>query len=276
MMRAPRCCSPYCSRQTCPARKRVFLQQFCEPPRDRVRARRVGLLALPQERPHSRRESAAEPLRLEGVDVRAVEAGEDIVGKVVVPARLHRRKLVTQAGERERVVSHRADVVLGLPEAAPLDTRARMECIDDDPAEEVCGRRRLRRARRFGGVAEQQPEARTAGGEARRRGGSATGRIGARPAAGTRVDRRRALEVDEVHGVQLVGERAGPVLENLGNRHVVGDGEGEVKVREAIAAAERQRPDSGSGNDPFVVLGKRQHAFAQHVPLLDREHDRGS
>ena len=76
------------------------------------------------------------------------------------------------------------------------------------------------------------------------------------------VSRRPAHKVDELHRGQLVAERASPVVENLSNGHVVGDGEGEVKVREAIAAAEGQRADSGSSNDPSVLPGKGQHAFA--------------
>ncbi len=65
-----------------------------------------------------------------------------------------------------------------------------------------------------------------------------------------------------MHGGQLVAQRASPVVENRSNGRVVGDGEGEVEVGEAIAAADGERADSGSGNDSSVRLGKDQHAFA--------------
>jgi hypothetical protein len=70
------------------------------------------------------------------------------------------------------------------------------------------------------------------------------------------VDRRPALKVDELHRGQLVSQRASPVAENLSNGHIVGDCEGEVEVGEAIAAPDGQRADSGSSNDPSVLLGK--------------------
>ncbi|TMD76610.1 MAG: hypothetical protein E6I82_03285 [Chloroflexi bacterium] len=60
----------------------------------------------------------------------------------------------------------------------------------------------------------------------------------------------------------MVAERASPVVENFSNGHVVGDGEGEVKVREAIAPAEGQRADRGSSYDPSILFGKGQHALA--------------
>ena len=42
------------------------------------------------------------------------------------------------------------------------------------------------------------------------------------------VDGRAALEVGKVHRVELVDERARPVVEYVSDRHVVGDAEGEV------------------------------------------------
>ncbi len=50
---------------------------------------------------------------------------------------------VAEAGKRKRVVAQGADVMLGLPDTSALDTRARVERIDDAPPEEVSrGRRR--------------------------------------------------------------------------------------------------------------------------------------
>ena len=65
-----------------------------------------------------------------------------------------------------------------------------------------------------------------------------------------------------MHRGHLVAERATPVVENFSKEHVVGDGEGEVEVGEAIAAPDRQRADRGSSNDPAVLFGKGQNAFA--------------
>jgi len=70
------------------------------------------------------------------------------------------------------------------------------------------------------------------------------------------VDRRPALKVDELHRGQLVAQRASPVVEDFSNGHVVRDCEGEVEVGEAIASAECQGADSGSSNDPPILLGE--------------------
>src|SRR6185503_16117576 len=101
--------------------------------------------------------------------VRVLEAGTDLSRKIVVAARLHRRQALAEAGKRQRVVADGPDVVLGLPHAAALDARARMERVDDAPAEEIRrGRRRWKNrvARR---LAEQEPEARARRTELRRR-----------------------------------------------------------------------------------------------------------
>jgi hypothetical protein len=68
------------------------------------------------------------------------------------------------------------------------------------------------------------------------------------------VDRRSAFEVDELHRRQIAAQHTSPVVENFTNGHTVGDREGQVEVGEAIAAADRQRADSSSGNDPLVLL----------------------
>src|SRR5207253_1897008 len=55
----------------------------------------------------------------------------------------------TQARERQRVVAHSADIMLGLPDTAALDACARVKRVDDAPPEDV------RRDRRRGN--EQVP-----------------------------------------------------------------------------------------------------------------------
>ena len=76
-----------------------------------------------------------------------LESGESLGGKVVVAARLHRDLPLAEAGKRECVVAHGADVMLRLPDATALDTRPRVERIDDAPPEEVVRDRRRRNLR---------------------------------------------------------------------------------------------------------------------------------
>src|ERR671910_2912974 len=57
--------------------------------------------------------------------------------KIVVAARLHCGQLLAEAGNRERVVAHGADVMLRLPDTPALDARARVERVDDTPPEDV-------------------------------------------------------------------------------------------------------------------------------------------
>ena len=153
--------------------------------------------------------------------------------------------------------------MLRLPDTPAFDARSRVKAVDDAPAEEVSGGRRVAPIGGYGlsGFAEQQSEPGTGRDEARRRRQRQI-ELESVWQQEHAVNRRPAHKVDELHRGQLVAERASPVIENFSNGHVVGDGEGEVKVREAIAAAEGQRADSGSSNDPSVLLGKGQHAFA--------------
>src|SRR5712691_1184877 len=106
--------------------------------------------------------------RLDCADVGIVESTEGLSGKVVVAARLRRDQPLAEAGEGECVVAHGADVMLGLPDTPALDARARVERVDDAPAEEVVRDRRrgnedVPRDRRRGSLAssrlaEQKPE----------------------------------------------------------------------------------------------------------------------
>ena len=60
--------------------------------------------------------------------------------KVVIAARLRCRQPASEVGERQTVIAQSTDTVLGLPEAAALDARARVEGIDDTPAKRPQGR----------------------------------------------------------------------------------------------------------------------------------------
>jgi hypothetical protein len=60
--------------------------------------------------------------------------------------------------------------VLGLPDTPAFDARARVQAVDDAPAEQIVGGGRLgRTVFALGGFAEQQPKPGTGSGEARRR-----------------------------------------------------------------------------------------------------------
>src|SRR6266480_2128574 len=63
------------------------------------------------------------------------------------------------------------------------------------------------------------------------------------------VDGRPRLEVGEHDRVQLLGERARPTLENVGDLHAVSDPESEVQVGEMVAGSVSERAHSGSGDD---------------------------
>ena len=65
---------------------------------------------------------------------------------------------------------------------------------------------------------------------------------------------RTVLEVGKVHRIELVDERARPVIEHVSDRDVAGDAEGEVQVGEAVAAVHGERAHSGSGNDALILL----------------------
>src|SRR5215207_7957220 len=93
----------------------------------------MRLGALVQERGDGGGKGGAERPRLELADVGIREATEGLGGKVVVAARLDGGQVLAKAGERERVVAHRANVVLGLPETPTLDAGARVERVDHAP-----------------------------------------------------------------------------------------------------------------------------------------------
>ena len=86
------------------------------------------------------------------------------------------------------------------------------------------------------------------------------------------VDGGDAFQVGKVYRVELVDERARPVIEHIGDGHVVGDAEGEVQVGEAIAAVHGKRAHGGSGNGALILFREPEQALAESIPLLDGEH----
>ena len=61
--------------------------------------------------------------------------------------------------------------------------------------------------------------------------------------------------------------------EDDGNRHAVGDGEGQVQVGVAVAAGHRERPHSCSRHDAVVFLREPEQALAEPIALLNGEHE---
>ena len=57
-----------------------------------------------------------------------------------------------------------------------------------------------------------------------------------------------------MHCVELVDERARPVVEPASKPHVVADADGEVQVGEAVAAVHGERAHGGSGNHVLILL----------------------
>ena len=53
---------------------------------------------------------------------------------------------------------------------------------------------------------------------------------------------------------------------------MVGYGERQVYVGEAIAAVHSERAHDGSGYDADIGLSEPQHALAESIPLLDGKH----
>ena len=113
------------------------------------RVRQICLCTFVEEGTDGGGEGGAQRVRLYGAGAGAVETGESVRRKVVVASRLHSRQPATQARERQGVVAHGADIMLGLPDTAALDARACVKRVDDAPPEDV------RRDRRRGN--EQTP-----------------------------------------------------------------------------------------------------------------------
>jgi hypothetical protein len=76
-----------------------------------------------------------------------------------------------------------------------------------------------------------------------------------------------------MHRIQLVDERARPVMEHRSDRHVVGDAEAEVHVGEAVAAVGGQRAHGGCGNHARIGLREPEQVLANSIPLRNGEHE---
>jgi hypothetical protein len=161
------------------------------------------------------------------------------------------------------VVAHGTDVMLGLPEAPTLDARAGVERIDDAPPEEVPRDRRRGNeqvSRRRGSLglarsrlAKEQPESWTRGTKLRRRSHRQVElqRVRQQEYA---VHGRTAPKIGEPYRAEFIDERGRPIIEDLGDRDVVGDAEREVQVGEAIAVVHGERTHGGSGYDAVILL----------------------
>jgi hypothetical protein len=86
------------------------------------------------------------------------------------------------------------------------------------------------------------------------------------------VGGRPALELAKQHRVELVDERARPVLEHVSDLNMVGNTEGKVHVGEAVAVVNGERAHDGSDDDALILLREPEHAFAKTIPLLNGEY----
>ena len=66
------------------------------------------------------------------------------------------------------------------------------------------------------------------------------------------IDRRSARQVEQVNRVELCDNLMCPVFEYLWQGYIIRDGEGQVEIRPAITAVERQRADNGARDDTCV------------------------
>src|SRR4051812_30998596 len=146
--------------------------------------------------------------------------------------------------------------MLRLPDTPALDARPRVKRVDDAPPEEV------RRDRQWGNLvlargylAEEKPES-WSGGTKLSRGRHREVELKRVRQEKHAVDGRTALEVGKVHRSEFVDERARPVMEHVGERHVVGDAEGEIQVGEPVAPVDGERADGSSGNHALILLRK--------------------
>jgi hypothetical protein len=82
------------------------------------RVRQICLGSLVQEGTDAGGEGGAQRIPLDRGGEGCVETGESVGWKRVVASRLHGHQTATQAREREGVVAHGGDIVLGLPDTA--------------------------------------------------------------------------------------------------------------------------------------------------------------
>lgn len=122
---------------------------------------------------------------------------------------------------------------------------ARVERVDDAPPEEVprdrrrgyeqiaCWRGTLGLARRRR-LAKEKPESWTGGTKLSRRCHRQVElqRVRQQEYA---VSGRAAFKIGELYRAEFIGERGRPIIENLGDRDMVGDAESQVQIGEAIA-----------------------------------------
>jgi hypothetical protein len=174
------------------------------------------------------------------------------------------------AREREGLVAERADPVLGLPEAAALDADSRAHGVMRTEPEKVAGRGPRRRFP-LDGVAEEQREL---GPERTKVALGREGEVDLQIAGKQKdaVDRRPKRQVEQVHRTELAGDLRSPIGQHRVSGGAVGEAEGQIQVRPAVAAALCQRSDLGAGHDASVRLRDLQQAIAHTIALLDGEH----
>jgi hypothetical protein len=262
--------------RTCPS------AQLCQALRDYFRGRDARLRALMHQCPYRRGEGYPKRSRPDRADQSSRKPGKGIGGQVVVTTRLHCHNTVTQAGKRQCVITHGANVMLGLPNTLALDARAHVKRIDDAPPENVprdrwrineqAPRRRGNSALIGSHLPEDKPQQRAVGAELSRRCHRDVHLKRTRQQEYA-VSSRTTLKISEHYRVKLISELRRPIIKHLAYRYTVSDAESKVQVGEPVAATiNGERAHNGSGYDPVILLRQVQHTPAKDIPLLNGEH----
>lgn len=205
---------------------------------------------------------------VEGADEGRGERVGDLVGQEVGALGVGRGQPEAQAGEGEDVLAHRADPVLGLPQAAARQADPDVQGVMPQQARQQVGVRVPVGPQRLRSTEQQAPV-----GSARAELGlGCEGDVGLQPAGqqerpdGAGADR----QVPVVQGAEFGGEPPRPVRHRV--RDLPAYGQHQVGVRPAVAGAGRVRARERGPHHGGIGLRTRDQPLPQAVPLLDREH----
>jgi hypothetical protein len=81
------------------------------------------------------------------------------------------------------------------------------------------------------------------------------------------------LKISQPYRAEFTDEPGRPIIEHLADRHVVGDPEREIQIREPITVPHSERTHDRAGHHPVILRSEPQHPLAQGSPLLDRERE---
>ena len=82
------------------------------------------------------------------------------------------------------------------------------------------------------------------------------------------IERTPAPDVEEVDGLEFLGECACPVVEHVLDGYAVAHGKCQVEVRPGVAVTERERTHDGARDDSVVGVRQFEHAVADEIARL--------